>query len=241
MTRDEVIGLIGTLAKSGTAELRQQLREAKNEAASEELIGQFGIGFYSSFMVADKVELLTHKAGESEATRWESSGEGTYTIESVDDAPQGTRGHPAPQARRHRRRAARLHLGVEDQEPRQAVLRLHCLAHPDGGRAAHPADRGRWRRGRHHRDRDPQLDEGAVGQAQRRGLRRGVQGVLQAHRARLGRPAGGHRDEGRGHLRVPGAAVHPVARSVRPVQPRRQVSGFSCTSSGCSSWATATS
>lgn len=93
MTRDEVVDLIGTLAKSGTAELRQQLREAKNaknEAASEELIGQFGIGFYSSFMVADKVELLTRKAGESDATKWESSGEGTYTIESIDGAPQGT-------------------------------------------------------------------------------------------------------------------------------------------------------
>lgn len=93
MTRAEVVDLIGTLAKSGTAELRQQLREAKNaknEAASEELIGQFGIGFYSSFMVADKVELLTRKAGESDATKWESSGEGTYTIESIDDAPQGT-------------------------------------------------------------------------------------------------------------------------------------------------------
>ena len=90
MTRDEVVDLIGTLAKSGTAELRQQLREAKNPAASEELIGQFGIGFYSVFMVADKVELLTRKAGESEATRWESSGDGSYTIESVDDAPRGT-------------------------------------------------------------------------------------------------------------------------------------------------------
>jgi molecular chaperone HtpG len=90
MTRDEVVGLIGTLAKSGTAELRQQLREAKNEGASEELIGQFGIGFYSTFMVADKVELLTRKAGESEATRWESTGEGTYTIESIEHAPQGT-------------------------------------------------------------------------------------------------------------------------------------------------------
>ena len=88
MTRQEVVDLIGTLAKSGTAELRQQLREAKNAAASEELIGQFGIGFYSTFMVADKVELLTRKAGESEATRWESSGGGTYTIESVDNAPQ---------------------------------------------------------------------------------------------------------------------------------------------------------
>ena len=90
MTREEVVDLIGTLAKSGTAELRQKLRDAKNEGASEELIGQFGIGFYSSFMVADKVSLLTRKAGESEATRWESSGEGTYTIESVEHAPVGT-------------------------------------------------------------------------------------------------------------------------------------------------------
>src|SRR5271166_1304639 len=102
MTRAEVVDLIGTLAKSGTAELRQQLREAKNAAASEELIGQFGIGFYSSFMVADKIELLTRKAGESEATRWESSGEGTYTIESVDGAPQGT--------------SVTLHLKPEDAE-----------------------------------------------------------------------------------------------------------------------------
>lgn len=102
MTRAEVVDLIGTLAKSGTAELRAQLREAKNDAASEELIGQFGIGFYSSFMVADKVELLTRKAGESEATKWESSGEGTYTIESVEGAPQGT--------------SVTLHLKPEDAE-----------------------------------------------------------------------------------------------------------------------------
>ena len=109
MTREEVVDLIGTLAKSGTAELRQKLREAKNAAASEELIGQFGIGFYSTFMVADKVELLTRKAGESDATRWVSSGEGTYTIESVDGCSAGNVGHAAPQARRRRGRAARLH------------------------------------------------------------------------------------------------------------------------------------
>ena len=102
MTHEEVVDLIGTLAKSGTAELRQKLREAKNAAASEELIGQFGIGFYSTFMVSDKVELLTRKAGESEATWWESSGEATYTIESVDDAPQGT--------------SVTLHLKPEDAE-----------------------------------------------------------------------------------------------------------------------------
>jgi molecular chaperone HtpG len=102
MTRAEVVDLIGTLAKSGTAELRQQLREAKNAAVSEELIGQFGIGFYSTFMVADKVELLTRKAGESAATRWESSGDGTYTIASVEDAPQGT--------------SVTVHLKPEDKE-----------------------------------------------------------------------------------------------------------------------------
>src|ERR1700756_2317932 len=86
----------------GTAELRQQLRQAKNAAASEELIGQFGIGFYSTFMVADKVELVTRKAGESGATRWVSTGEATYTIESLDDAPTGT--------------SVTLHLKPEDAE-----------------------------------------------------------------------------------------------------------------------------
>lgn len=90
MTREEVIDLIGTLAKSGTAEVRKKLKEAKDAAASEELIGQFGIGFYSTFMVADKVTLLTRKAGESTATRWESTGEGTYEISDVDGAAQGT-------------------------------------------------------------------------------------------------------------------------------------------------------
>jgi len=90
MTRDEVVDLIGTLAKSGTGELRKKLGEANEATDAEQLIGQFGIGFYSTFMVADSVVLLTRKAGESTATRWESSGDGTYTIAEVDDAPQGT-------------------------------------------------------------------------------------------------------------------------------------------------------
>ncbi|KAA0024783.1 molecular chaperone HtpG [Antrihabitans cavernicola] len=102
MSRAEVVDLIGTLAKSGTAELRRKLNEAKSAAASEELIGQFGIGFYSTFIVADKVTLLTRRAGETEATRWESTGEGTYTIETVNEAPQGT--------------TITLHLKPEDSE-----------------------------------------------------------------------------------------------------------------------------
>lgn len=90
MTRDEVVNLIGTIAKSGTAEFLRKLKESKDGTASNELIGQFGVGFYASFMVADKVTLRTRKAGTDEGVLWESTGEGTYSIGSLADAPQGT-------------------------------------------------------------------------------------------------------------------------------------------------------
>ncbi len=102
MSRDEVTDLIGTIAKSGTAELIARLKEHPESAGPSALIGQFGIGFYSTFMVADRVTLVTRKAGEPEGTRWESTGEGTYTIEPVGDAPQGT--------------SVTLHLKPEDAE-----------------------------------------------------------------------------------------------------------------------------
>ncbi|MFD6043853.1 molecular chaperone HtpG [Streptomyces koyangensis] len=87
MSRDEVVGLIGTIARSGTAETLRRLKESKESA---ELIGQFGVGFYSVFMVADKATLLTRKAGEETGVRWESTGDGTYTIEAAEEAPEGT-------------------------------------------------------------------------------------------------------------------------------------------------------
>ncbi|MER6996183.1 molecular chaperone HtpG [Streptomyces sp. NPDC000410] len=90
MSHDDVVQLIGTIANSGTAKFLQELKEMKDAAPSHDLIGQFGVGFYSTFMVADEVTLLTRRAGENEGTRWVSSGAGTYTIEQVDDAPQGT-------------------------------------------------------------------------------------------------------------------------------------------------------
>ncbi|MGN9813556.1 molecular chaperone HtpG [Micromonospora sp. BQ11] len=90
MSRDEVVQVIGTIAKSGTAELLRTLRESSDAGTSQELIGQFGVGFYAAFMVADRVELVTRRAGESGGTRWESTGEGTYTVEGIEDAPQGT-------------------------------------------------------------------------------------------------------------------------------------------------------
>jgi molecular chaperone HtpG len=89
MTRQDVIDLIGTIAKSGTREFMSAIKQAK-EAHSPEMIGQFGVGFYSSFMVADKVTLVTRHAGETAGVRWESTGEGTYTLEETDVPEAGT-------------------------------------------------------------------------------------------------------------------------------------------------------
>ncbi|MEE1781923.1 molecular chaperone HtpG [Streptomyces sp. SP17BM10] len=90
MTRDDVVDLIGTIAKSGTASLLAKIKETKDAAAAQSLIGQFGVGFYSAFMVADKVTLHTRRAGTEQGTVWESDGEGTYSIAEADDLPVGT-------------------------------------------------------------------------------------------------------------------------------------------------------
>ncbi|MFJ3205102.1 molecular chaperone HtpG [Streptomyces sp. NPDC086989] len=90
MTRDDLVELIGTIAKSGTASLLEKIKESKDAAAAESLIGQFGVGFYSAFMVADKVTLRTRRAGTDSGTQWESDGEGTYAIQAVDGLPVGT-------------------------------------------------------------------------------------------------------------------------------------------------------
>ncbi|MFE0403772.1 molecular chaperone HtpG [Streptomyces nigra] len=90
MSYDEVGRLIGTIANSGTAGFLKELREAEDEKGAEGLIGQFGVGFYSGFMVADEMTLVTRRAGETKGTRWSSRGEATYTLETVEDAPQGT-------------------------------------------------------------------------------------------------------------------------------------------------------
>ena len=89
MTRDEVINNIGTIAKSGTKDFLDKIRESSN-AAAQELIGQFGVGFYSAFIVADKVELITRKAGTDSAVKWTSDGAGEYELEDFQKDSRGT-------------------------------------------------------------------------------------------------------------------------------------------------------
>ncbi len=90
MSRDEVIEQIGTIAKSGTREFFAAL--SGDQAKDARLIGQFGVGFYSSFIVADRVTLVTRRAGlpASEGVRWTSAGEGDYEIEDVECPQRGT-------------------------------------------------------------------------------------------------------------------------------------------------------
>ncbi len=112
MSRSEVIENLGTIARSGTAEFLQQLSGDQTRDAN--LIGQFGVGFYSAFIVADKVTVETRRAGTeaSDAVRWISDGEGEFTIESIDRADRGT--------------AVTLHLKEGDSEFADA-FRLESL------------------------------------------------------------------------------------------------------------------
>ena len=88
MSRDDVIAHLGTIAKSGTADFLQNLTGDQKKDA--QLIGQFGVGFYSAFIVADQVTVETRKADAAEGARWVSVGDGEFTVESIDRAQRGT-------------------------------------------------------------------------------------------------------------------------------------------------------
>ena len=108
MSREEVVRDIGTIARSGSREFIAALKEKQaadgdgGAASTADLIGQFGVGFYSTFMAADRVTLTTRRAGTDTAVRWESTGDGTYTLEDADRPQAGT--------------TVLLHLKPEDEE-----------------------------------------------------------------------------------------------------------------------------
>ena len=136
MSRDEVITNIGTIARSGTREFLQQM--TGDQAKDANLIGQFGVGFYSSFIVADHVTLITRKAGltAEHGVRWESAGEGDYSIDTVVRDDPRNRGHPAS-ARGGRRPAS----GADAEEHPAQVLGSHHDPDLHGRRAGQPGVR----------------------------------------------------------------------------------------------------
>ncbi|MDQ2104974.1 molecular chaperone HtpG [Azospirillum isscasi] len=93
MNREDLVENLGTIARSGTAAFMRSLKESAKDGDAKKdvnLIGQFGVGFYSAFMVADRVEVLTRKAGETQGWRWLSDGKGEFTIADAADLPRGT-------------------------------------------------------------------------------------------------------------------------------------------------------
>jgi len=90
MTQDELVQNLGTIARSGTQEFLQLLKDRKDAGLPPELIGQFGVGFYATFMVADRIIVVSRKAGEAQATRWESRGDGAFTVEEAERETAGT-------------------------------------------------------------------------------------------------------------------------------------------------------
>jgi molecular chaperone HtpG len=91
MSRDEMVEALGTIARSGTKAFMERL-EASKSADGATLIGQFGVGFYSAFMVADRVDVTSHRAGTNEAWRWSSDGKGTFTVAPAPTAEAPARG-----------------------------------------------------------------------------------------------------------------------------------------------------
>ena len=90
LDREDAVTELGTIARSGTKNFIEALQQNKDKKADMELIGQFGVGFYSAFMVADKVTVISRKGGEEKGIRWESTADGTFTVEEAEKEKRGT-------------------------------------------------------------------------------------------------------------------------------------------------------
>ena len=212
MSHDEVITHIGTIAKSGTREFFASL--SGDQAKDAKMIGQFGVGFYSSFIVADRVTLTTRRAGlpASDGIRWESAGEGDYTIERCTRPQRGTEivlhlrdGHDDLLSRW---RLAAIVRKYSDHIALPILMRKEVW---DEEKKAYRAA-----------DEDETVNQASALWARPKAGHHGraVRGVLQACRARQRSAARARACEGRGPDRIHAAPLRPGACAVRPVGPR---------------------
>ena len=171
MTREEIAGQLGTIARSGTRQFFESL--TGDSAQDTQLIGQFGVGFYSSFIVADHVTVTSRRAGRpvAEGVRWESSGEGEFTVETIDVEPRGTE--------------VVLHLRDGEDEFLDRY-RLRSIVHKYSDHVSIPIlmpGEGKDKDGRGQGRGDDQHRHRTVDAEQERTRRRRLQGFLQARRA----------------------------------------------------------
>jgi hypothetical protein len=195
MSREELIENLGTIARSGTAQFLDEMENRKDGAG---LIGKFGVGFYSAFMVADKVTVETRKAGEDKGWRWVSEGQGEFAIAESDAAPA---------------RGTRITLHVKkDQKEYLDPVRLRQVIKTYSDRSDPPGRRGR-------------LDQRGLGAVEPAALghqRRAIQRVLSPRRAQLRRPLAAAPLQSRGGDRIYRPAVRALKQAFRPLSPGPQ-------------------
>jgi molecular chaperone HtpG len=204
MSRAEAVSNLGTIARSGTAEFFKKL--SGDQQKDSQLIGQFGVGFYSAFIVATRVEVFSRRAGlaASEGVRWESAADGDFTVETVELEKRGT--------------TIVLHL-KDDAKEFLDSWRLRSLVRRYSDHIAFPV---RMPKEGHARIRGGQSRHRPVGAVQVRDQGRGIRRVLPPPHARLGRSVDLVAQPRRRQARLHQSRLHPGEGSVRPVAARRR-------------------
>jgi len=189
MTRDEIIELLGTIAHSGTKEFMAAL-QSKEVKENPELIGQFGVGFYSSFMVADSVTVITRKAGikGQQGTKWESTGNGFYSIDDVDKEGKGT--------------DIILHL-KDDEKKYLEEWEIRNVVSKYSDYIEHPVVMDV------EREKDSEIKEGEKVKVKEEETLNSQKAIWLKDKSSIG-PRKGDPLQGRGHLGIQRAALHPV-------------------------------
>ena len=220
LSRDEAIANLGTIARSGTREFFSRL--TGDAAKDSNLIGQFGVGFYSSFIVAKRVVVESRRAGlpAAEGVRWTSEGGGEFTVETIERAQRGTDvtlylrdNEPDAERRPRVRLAAR---GLQAAQHRAQLLGPHLAADPDEEDAV---GQGQAEDGRDRRMGDGQPGARAVAAAEERADRERLPRVLPAPERRYRCAACLHPQPGGRAHRIHAAAVRAAPRAVRPLGP----------------------
>ncbi|MDF5980075.1 ATP-binding protein [Pseudomonas aeruginosa] len=170
-SREDVVTHLGTIAKSGTADFLKNLSDDQKDS---HLIGQFGVGFYSAFIVADKVDVYSRRAGQpaSEGVHWSSKGEGEFDVATIDKPERGTR------IVLHLKKGEEVRRWLAPAQRDQEILRSHRFCRsscPRNSTAKRPTSRP-------SRNGNGQPRQRAVDPSARRGEGRGIPGVLQARR-----------------------------------------------------------
>ena len=187
MTKEELEQNLGTIARSGSLQFKQELAKQENGGEhTTDIIGQFGVGFYSAFMVASKVHVVSKAYGSDEAWAWESDGVEGYTSRGGPARGPRHRRHPHAEGQHRRRQLRHVPQRVRLAEPHQALQQLRALPRADGSvedaRAAQA--RGRRRRlqarvGDLHRAGNSEQHGAYLEEAEERSHRRGVCKLLQ--------------------------------------------------------------